>query len=62
MEKENSKIMLTVEDNGSGFDTSEKTKSLGLLGMHERALLINGTLKIESKKDSGTKITVEVDF
>jgi len=62
MEKENSKIMLIVEDNGSGFDTSEKTKSLGLLGMHERALLINGTLKIESKKDSGTKITVEVDF
>jgi PAS domain S-box-containing protein len=60
-EKSN-KIVLTIEDNGKGFDTSQKTKSLGLLGMQERALLINGVLKIESKPKQGTIITVEVDI
>jgi len=33
---------------------------LGLVGMNERAYLIGGTLSIDSKKDKGTIITVQV--
>ena len=63
MRKEkNNKIIMTIRDNGNGFDTSQKTKSLGLLGMQERALLINGRISIESKPKTGTTITVEVDL
>jgi len=62
IQKEGNKIILIVEDNGEGFDTSQKTKSLGLLGMQERALLINGELTIESSKESGTRIKVEVEL
>lgn len=59
--KHNNKIVLMIKDNGTGFDTMQKTKSLGLLGMQERAFLINGELKIESSKESGTTIKVEVE-
>ena len=62
IQKEGNKIILMIEDNGEGFDTSQKTKSLGLLGMQERALLINGELTIESSKESGTRIKVEVEL
>ncbi len=62
IQKEGNKIILIVIDNGEGFDTSQKTKSLGLLGMQERALLINGELTIESSKENGTRIKVEVEL
>ncbi|HEX3024849.1 MAG TPA: PAS domain S-box protein, partial [Chitinophagaceae bacterium] len=61
IQKQNNKIVLMIKDNGNGFDTMQKTKSLGLLGMQERAFLINGELKIESSKESGTTIKVEVE-
>jgi two-component system, NarL family, sensor histidine kinase DegS len=58
-------VGLAVEDNGSGFDL-EGVKSkigpygkLGILGMQERARLINGKLKIESSPGKGTKVVVE---
>ncbi len=62
IKKEEKKIILIIEDNGKGFDPSQKTKSLGLLGMQERALLINGELKIESSDENGTRIKVEVEL
>jgi PAS domain S-box-containing protein len=55
-------IILQVKDNGKGFDLEEvKDKgSLGLLGMKERVLLLNGQLFIESEKTKGTSITVKI--
>ncbi len=55
-------IVLTINDNGCGFDVDEvKTKnSLGLIGMKERALLFNGSLIIESQKLKGTTITLKI--
>lgn len=62
LEEINGYINLTVKDNGIGFDIEQvKTKkSWGLVGMKERALLFHGELSVESKKQSGTLITLKV--
>jgi PAS domain S-box-containing protein len=60
-ENENS-IVLTIKDNGLGFDIEEvKYKnSLGLVGMKERALLFKGELNIVSEKLNGTTIILKI--
>ncbi|MDQ3103103.1 MAG: sensor histidine kinase [Actinomycetota bacterium] len=47
---------LRVSDDGSGFDPSEHGAGLGIAGMRERALLINGVLDIESVPGAGTRV------
>jgi two-component system sensor histidine kinase DegS len=62
LEKENVKIYIV--DNGIGFDVEmthkiiTKGNNFGLLGMRERVELLEGTMDINSEKDSGTKITM----
>lgn len=56
---------ITISDNGRGFDTDEnqgllEAGKLGLAGMKERARLLGGTLTIDSKLDSGTKVTLDI--
>ena len=50
LKKQNNILYLNIKDNGKGFEyfTVNNSKSLGLLGMRERAIAINGDLKIES--------------
>ncbi len=54
--------ILEIQDNGTGFDVSAalvkagRGQSLGLLGMQERASLMNGRLEIESHIEKGTII------
>ncbi|MGE3466247.1 MAG: histidine kinase [Pyrinomonadaceae bacterium] len=54
----NNGIHLSVEDNGKGIDASrmERVKSLGLLGMSERARLIGGEVTIAQAGSSGTRV------
>ena len=57
-----SSIALDVSDNGVGIaegDVSGK-KSLGLLGMHERALLFGGEVKITGSPGHGTRVCVSI--
>ncbi len=56
------KIILKIHDNGIGFDeTKTKDKNtLGLVGMKERASMLGGKLTIESSKENGTSILLEV--
>jgi signal transduction histidine kinase len=46
-------IVLTVKDDGSGFEPG-KTRGLGLLGMEERVKQLGGRLEIESQPGRGT--------
>lgn len=48
------KIILTIIDNGKGFNAHEDSNTLGLLGMKERAVMINGLFEISSKIGIGT--------
>jgi len=62
LKTENDRIIFEVFDNGSGFDPAEAKahKSLGLVGMQERALLLNGDLKIEGVPSAGTTLTLTI--
>jgi PAS domain S-box-containing protein len=59
-------IILRIEDDGKGFDvqgrlaTALQEKRMGLRSMEERAALLGGNLKVESRPMQGTKITVKV--
>ena len=55
-------LLLRVCDNGRGITDEEVSgsKSLGLLGMRERALLLGGETKIERNPDKGTTVKVRI--
>jgi len=50
-----SRIVLTVEDDGHGFD-ARRVRGLGLVGMEERVHHLGGTLRVKSRDGSGTTI------
>jgi signal transduction histidine kinase len=55
-------IILEVQDNGRVItaDDLANTKSLGLIGLRERALLFGGTCEIKGEPEKGTKLTVTI--
>lgn len=55
-------LVLKVNDNGRGITASELAdpKSLGLLGMRERALLFGGEVSIYGEEGHGTTATIRV--
>lgn len=62
LEKTEENLILEVKDNGRGITQSQITnsKSLGLLGIRERALLWGGTVQINGVPGKGTIITVQI--
>ncbi len=56
------RLVLTVEDNGVGFDPQSKTRGAGLVGLRERASLAGGTLRVDSEPGEGTSVRLEVPF
>jgi PAS domain S-box-containing protein len=61
-------IILRVEDNGRGFDVQARSaaigqeKRMGLRSMQERATLLNGEMKLQSKPGQGTKVFIKLPF
>ena len=64
LEGSDARMVVTVEDDGRGFETREQAESggrgLGLVGMAERARFLGGRVAIESASGRGTRVTVEV--
>lgn len=52
-------LLLHIEDNGCGFDTQQRNKGYGLIGMMERAQSLGGTLSIHSGH-LGTMLNVSI--
>lgn len=53
-------ITLRVADNGSGFDTTKKSKGIGIANMITRAESIQGTLSIESAPGQGCVLQTRI--
>lgn len=56
--KEGEQIVMTIRDDGKGFDTSGTASGFGLLGMSERVGLLKGELSVRSELGKGTSIRV----
>jgi len=56
LQKVDSRIELTVQDFGSGFDLQSSPRGLGLASMKERTELSGGILQISSKRGEGTVV------
>jgi two-component system, NarL family, sensor histidine kinase UhpB len=54
------RIELTVRDDGRGFSFDEAARGLGLAGMRERALLVGGEVRVESRPELGTRVRLSV--
>ncbi|HKP47284.1 MAG TPA: sensor histidine kinase, partial [Pyrinomonadaceae bacterium] len=62
LERRDGNVVFIVEDNGIGFEgpSAASEDTMGLTTMRERALLIDGSMEIESKRGKGTTIFVRV--
>ena len=62
LERTGQQVRAIVEDNGRGFDvlSARQERSLGLFGMEERAVLIGGTLRVETRPGLGTTVVIYV--
>ena len=60
-------LKITVRDNGKGFSLSKTLSTLtsdgklGIIGMQQRAQLINGTVDIQSQSGRGTSISIALE-
>lgn len=63
-QQQNTKLFLTVEDDGKGFNTSEKSdkKSSGLMNINARVAFLEGHMEMHSKKGQGTTVQIEFEI
>lgn len=60
LKKQENTIVLTISDDGVGFNVNLKKKGIGLQNMISRAKDCNGDFNVKSKKGEGTTITVSI--
>jgi PAS domain S-box-containing protein len=54
------RLMLSIRDDGVGFDESLRMTGVGLVGMRERSTAIGGVFDIASTEGAGTAVSVSV--
>jgi two-component system, NarL family, sensor kinase len=60
IELKNNVILMTINDDGSGFDINKIKAGIGLKNMNSRINEINGELSIVSKIDEGTTVKIKI--
>jgi signal transduction histidine kinase len=58
--QDNTRISLTVEDNGCGFDTASTSSGTGLENLRARVRASNGSLTLHSSPQKGTEAYIEI--
>jgi signal transduction histidine kinase len=59
--RQNNQIVISIEDNGKGFDTTTVTAGAGLQNLESRAKMIDAKLNIHTLPGSGTCVTISVN-
>ncbi|MCL2097863.1 MAG: tetratricopeptide repeat protein [Bacteroidales bacterium] len=54
------RVILTVQDNGCGFDPSVEAKGMGLSNIRTRVAAYKGNLLVDAKPEVGTEVNVEL--
>ena len=62
--KSDSHLSVTVEDDGKGFDTTilNQSKGIGWSNIKNRVEFLKGTLDVQSEKDKGTSVHIELNI
>ncbi len=62
--KESQKLLITVEDNGKGFDTSilQESEGIGWANIRNRLDFIKGKVDIQSAFQKGTAVNIEINL
>ena len=53
-------LVLTIKDDGVGFDSNQNHKGIGMKNIQSRVKKLNGVLKISSEKSKGTILTIKI--
>lgn len=63
LQKTDNQLILTVEDDGIGFDEANRNKkTLGLVGARERAEGLGGSYSIQGFPGQGTRVQVAIPY
>jgi two-component system sensor histidine kinase UhpB len=54
-------VELRVSDDGRGFSFADAERGLGITGMRERALLVDGDVEIHSRPGEGTTVWLRIE-
>jgi two-component sensor histidine kinase len=60
--RQRNELVVTVRDNGRGFDPAQGDEGNGLRNMRMRAIEAGGRFKVESRPGEGTKVEFRVPF
>lgn len=60
LKSERDDVVLTIEDNGIGFDAERIAKGVGLDSMGERLAAVNGELQVSRIQSQGTRVTATI--
>ena len=58
--KQDGAVLVSVQDDGRGFDMDAETAGFGLLGIRERVALVGGVVEIESERGKGTTVRATI--
>lgn len=58
--RDSSQVSLSVEDDGDGIDTSLPTEGMGLLGMRERVIALDGHFEFHSEPGAGARVAASI--
>jgi signal transduction histidine kinase len=59
-EIKNNVLLVSINDDGSGFEVTKAKKGIGLKNINSRVLELNGEVDYTSSVDQGTNITIRV--
>lgn len=58
----NEQLVITLKDDGIGFNTIKSKKGIGLKNITSRTKKLNGTLKLISEATKGTTLTINIPY